>query len=439
MPVRPVAHRRPLHAAALTLVREAMRETRHLVRPWPIGAAVFGGGAIWAAGAAASAASSTAESSSPFGATPNVVALYGALTLLGGAIVGLVKIAVSAVITLARQNAEKNETAERVKIEIEKERAEKEEAKDRARIIAAQADRDVAAARRETETAEHAAVLARRDAEEEAVLRRQERNKTTYTAQIEALKAETETLRAEGEAQKTLSNTNSREIEKLRFQRAALRNELYSELFEDLVKAKIILPIAVEDLAKILPDDEEIQSPIAEAVPQTLLIVEDDPYTGKQLSKVLGLLGWRVKVATTCAQAIAALESSTPPACIVLDLILPDGQGDDLIRRIRNRGMSTRVVVVSGVEKGELIEATQALNPDAYLTKPANADALIRAVGRPTPTGSKTLTAAQRLNNLESRGVEWTGQVPAGHEASKGPSPEKGPGPDRPSSSTDAG
>jgi CheY-like chemotaxis protein len=269
--------------------------------------------------------------------------------------------------------------------------------------------------------------LAIEEANDKAAYERRKRKEaehaSLYVTQLENLKAEAETLKAEAATLKSQVGHNAEQIKKLRERGTEYLKRYLVEIIADLAEKKALLPVLLEDFSLALPDAEELAA--IESAPQTLLIVEDHEDTGQQLAKVLGLLGWKVKLARTCAQAIAALEGPTPPACIVLDLVLPDGQGDDLLRRIRQRGLNTRVVVYSGIPDGPETEAVLGLKPDVFLKKPASFEALKDAVG--PPKAITNLTPSQRLTNLESAGVERVTEPGAVPHASHAEAPRVAP------------
>jgi two-component system OmpR family response regulator len=100
-----------------------------------------------------------------------------------------------------------------------------------------------------------------------------------------------------------------------------------------------------------------------------LLIVEDDRPSGSALKSILTSHGWEVTLATTVAQAMIVLGSENPKV-ILLDLMLPDGTGDVVLRRIRAENLSTRVVVTTAVIDSEILKQVRALNPFAMMQKP---------------------------------------------------------------------
>jgi CheY-like chemotaxis protein len=101
-----------------------------------------------------------------------------------------------------------------------------------------------------------------------------------------------------------------------------------------------------------------------------LLVVEDDPGTRYAFRGRFARLGWDVSAARTVAEALAALDAEPEPCCLVLDLILPDGRGETVLERLREKGMRTRVAICTGSTDAARLTAVAGLRPDAMLTKP---------------------------------------------------------------------
>src|SRR3954470_2879372 len=79
--------------------------------------------------------------------------------------------------------------------------------------------------------------------------------------------------------------------------------------------------------------------------------------------------------AATVAEGLAQLDP--PPDCIVLDLELPDGPGEAILRKVRMERLPIRVVVNTGMpESGRLSEVSY-MRPDAVLQKPLDAAGLL--------------------------------------------------------------
>src|SRR3954470_3391280 len=108
-----------------------------------------------------------------------------------------------------------------------------------------------------------------------------------------------------------------------------------------------------------------------------LLIVEDDVGTRIALSRLLGRGGWGVLTAAWMSVGIDLIGSE--PACILLDLDLPDGTGEDVLRAIREAGLRSRVVVSTAASDPCRLEKLKELRPDAIIHKPVNVDDLILA------------------------------------------------------------
>lgn len=112
-----------------------------------------------------------------------------------------------------------------------------------------------------------------------------------------------------------------------------------------------------------------------------ILVVEDNPDQACFLQALLAAPDRRIQIASTGAQAQAALEDRRI-SLILLDLVLPDVDGRDLLLRLRERPATAGIpVIVVTVKGAELAKAEcLALGADAYLEKPVNPEALAAAV-----------------------------------------------------------
>lgn len=146
-----------------------------------------------------------------------------------------------------------------------------------------------------------------------------------------------------------------------------------------------------------------------------LLVVEDDAVLRDGLQVGLSACGWTVDGVGRVDDALAALAASAFDL-VVLDLGLPDGDGLEVLRRIRDRRMEVGVLILSA--RDALADRIEGLDTgaDDYLAKPFDLDevaARLRAVrrrmlGRATPAlrhGSLTLDPKARLAWLGDRGL----------------------------------
>jgi CheY-like chemotaxis protein len=101
-----------------------------------------------------------------------------------------------------------------------------------------------------------------------------------------------------------------------------------------------------------------------------VLVVEDDPESYNALSKILRHVGYDTLGAATLAEAVSLLEKT--PRFVVLDLFLPDGNGKDLLKHIREQKLPIKVAVITGSPDQAILDETRALGPDALFLKPLN-------------------------------------------------------------------
>jgi DNA-binding response OmpR family regulator len=135
-----------------------------------------------------------------------------------------------------------------------------------------------------------------------------------------------------------------------------------------------------------------------------ILLVEDEPGLVSALSEYLRREGFEPLVATTCAQARALLTHDVSLA--VLDWMLPDGHGVDLVREWRAQNKQTPIIMLTA--RTELIDRVLGLEMGAndYLTKPFEPRELlarIRVQFRRAPSPSR---AALGPDVLRYAGIE---------------------------------
>ncbi len=105
---------------------------------------------------------------------------------------------------------------------------------------------------------------------------------------------------------------------------------------------------------------------------QQLLMIEDDARLASMVSEYLRQGGFEVAHALDGSSGLAALQQ-TPPALVVLDLMLPDMDGLEICRRIRALGGSlARTPILMLTAKGDPMDRVIGLEvgADDYLAKP---------------------------------------------------------------------
>ena len=123
-----------------------------------------------------------------------------------------------------------------------------------------------------------------------------------------------------------------------------------------------------------------------------LLVVEDDPNILELLSASLRFAGFTVATAHDGEEAVAAVAEHRPEL-IVLDVMLPDLDGFEVVRRLRANGTRTPVVFLTARDPTEDKIRGLTLGGDDYVTKPFSLEELtarIRAVLRRTGGDEET-------------------------------------------------
>ena len=108
---------------------------------------------------------------------------------------------------------------------------------------------------------------------------------------------------------------------------------------------------------------------------QILLLVEDDPLLSTTMRRYLERWSDDVRLAETCAQAIAAW-SAMPSGLVLMDYRLPEGFGTDGIARMRDKGRRDPVLCMTGESEIILPEMQKSLGIHRVLGKPVMLDVL---------------------------------------------------------------
>ncbi|WP_422923261.1 response regulator [Singulisphaera sp. PoT] len=111
-------------------------------------------------------------------------------------------------------------------------------------------------------------------------------------------------------------------------------------------------------------------------MPNSVLVVEDHDLTRRTLVALFRGHGWPVRAAATLKEALAQLEPA--PATILLDLMLSDGDGEEVLRQVRSSRLPSRVVVMTGMADRERLDRLRELKPDSILRKPINFSNILR-------------------------------------------------------------
>ena len=148
-----------------------------------------------------------------------------------------------------------------------------------------------------------------------------------------------------------------------------------------------------------------------------LLVVDDEATVRELLSAALRFAGFRVTSAATAGEAVAAA-TAEPPDLVLLDVMLPDADGFEVVRRLRERHPghgAVPVLFLTARDRQSDKVTGLSLGADDYVTKPfdlAELIARIRAILRRTAGPSAgVLTAGPLALDAEGHQVTRAGQA----------------------------
>lgn len=101
-----------------------------------------------------------------------------------------------------------------------------------------------------------------------------------------------------------------------------------------------------------------------------ILLIEDDVFMSGLLTQALGRAGFEVIGAKTGADGLKMFQESRPPL-ILLDLLLPDENGFETLRKIRrlDGGAAAKVIILSNLSREQNAEEAKRLGAADYLVK----------------------------------------------------------------------
>ena len=110
-----------------------------------------------------------------------------------------------------------------------------------------------------------------------------------------------------------------------------------------------------------------------------ILIVDDDPYFLRVLSRILSGENFQVTTAEGATQAAQVLKENSFDI-VISDLRLPDGDGLSILQQVRKAGLEVPVVILTAY--GEVDSYLEAMNAGVteYLNKPVKSEELIAVV-----------------------------------------------------------
>ena len=113
----------------------------------------------------------------------------------------------------------------------------------------------------------------------------------------------------------------------------------------------------------------------------TVLLIEDEPNITEAIRFILSRDGWRVETHANGATAIAAVEAAMPDL-IILDAMLPDKSGFDILGELRARDDFATLPILMLTARGQERdrERANALGASQFMTKPFSNEEVLATV-----------------------------------------------------------
>ncbi len=153
-----------------------------------------------------------------------------------------------------------------------------------------------------------------------------------------------------------------------------------------LAKTTVIAGATLLRSGSFLADERIANLPsLAKAPGDTvILLVEDDPDQMALAELRLSMAGYQVRTADRAKALSRALREQARPDLLLLDVMLPDGNGFEILAQLRGRPEFATLPIVLLTVKAELADIRNglALGADGYITKPYSKNQLAEVIGR---------------------------------------------------------
>jgi two-component system, OmpR family, response regulator len=149
----------------------------------------------------------------------------------------------------------------------------------------------------------------------------------------------------------------------------------------------------------------------ADGSPVHVLVVDDEPVLAELVTMALRYEGWTVSTAGDGAAALAAARKD-PPDVVVLDVMLPDMSGLDVLRKLREQIPGLPLLLLTAKDAVEDRIAGLTAGGDDYVTKPFSLEevmlrlrALLRRTGVTTESGGAKIVVGDLMLDEDSHEV----------------------------------
>lgn len=113
---------------------------------------------------------------------------------------------------------------------------------------------------------------------------------------------------------------------------------------------------------------------------KSVLIVDDEQLLARTLSTVLREAGYQTVVAGSAEEAEQHVFGASPMDLVVMDVRLPRESGIAMVKRMRERSLRSKVILMTAYETPEVKSEARRLKVDRYLKKPFDLTVLVDEV-----------------------------------------------------------
>jgi CheY-like chemotaxis protein len=187
---------------------------------------------------------------------------------------------------------------------------------------------------------------------------------------------------------KMVESHEANELDEITFsgQRLPLVPPLTDDDRKRLAKNTVVGGATLLRSGSFLSEDRVANLPAVSKAPAetVVLLVEDDPDQLALAELRLTMAGYQVHSVDRAKALSRYLREKTRPDLLLLDVMLPDGNGFDILAQLRAHAEFSTLPVVLLTVKAELVDIRNglALGADGYITKPYSKNQLAEVIGR---------------------------------------------------------
>lgn len=157
------------------------------------------------------------------------------------------------------------------------------------------------------------------------------------------------------------------------------------EAARDIDKLGLIGEAALKDkgyFTRMIVEDRALARKILDPHSVRVLIVDDDESTALLIQKALHTFGLQTRLAHNRQEIVEALDAQPLPHLVLLDVMMPDANGFDVLNRIRHHPALRDLPVLMLTALGDRKDIARGLmlGADGYITKPVLPSVLLQAI-----------------------------------------------------------